>query len=56
MEILDLKNAMPEMKNSLEGFSNSFEVPIKRISKFKGRLINMTQYERRKNEEKGRKS
>lgn len=35
MEILDLKNIMPEMKNSLEGFNSSLRVPIKIISEFK---------------------
>lgn len=44
---------MPEMKNSLEGFNSSFEVPVKRIREFKGRLIDMIQSERWKNEEKG---
>jgi len=46
MEILDLKNTMPEMKNSLEGFNSSFEVLIKRISEFKDRPIDMIQSER----------
>lgn len=33
MEILDLKNTIPEMKNSLEGLNISFEMPIKNKTK-----------------------
>lgn len=47
MEILDLKNTMPEMKSSLEGFNSSFKVLIKRISEFKYRPIDTIQSERR---------
>lgn len=40
MEILDLKNIMPEMKNSLEQLS-SFEMPVKRVGEFKDRPIDV---------------
>lgn len=41
MEILDLKNTIPEMKNSLEGLNISFEMPIKKIIQFKDRPIDV---------------
>lgn len=46
MEILDLKNTIPEMKSSLEGLNSSFEMLIKRISKFKDRTRDVIQFEK----------
>lgn len=48
MEILDLRNIVPEMNNSLEGFNSSFEMPMKRISGFKDKPIDMVQSEKQR--------
>lgn len=45
MKILEIKNVVPEIRNSQDGFSNTKQIEEKRISEFEHRLIKVIQYE-----------
>lgn len=55
-EILQLKNIITELKNSLKGFNRRLERTEKRISNFEDKLFEMVKSEQKKRKRKVRKT